>query len=392
MNSTRQFLLGAFFVVVFALLGVYTLFLTDFSLFREQHTLVVHFSDAYGLRQGDSVLVTGIREGRVKNLVRDSAAPKERRVTATLLMDSAVGLREGFDIAIEDATVLGGKQISIDPGPFEGAPVTTAGPLPGRVKGGALDGLGRLIDSNSSSVAGFIEDLRQIVADAKAGKGTIGRLLRDDELSNEISAGVKSIRTSFDNIETVTNDIKAGKGVLGRLATDDDLARKFEEVVTNLQTVSADLKTISGDVSAGRGTIGRLVKDEKLSEDVASAVATIKDIANRVNTGNGTLWKLFEDDKLAGQIAAFGDKLESGTLGKLFTNDEIYGKLSKVADDLAAATTALREAKGTLGKLVMDADLYQEVQKALQILTRTLQEYREAAPITAFTSFLFSGW
>lgn len=181
---------------MFALLGVYTLFLTDFSLFREQHTLVVHFSDAYGLRQGDSVLVTGIREGRVKNLVRDSAAPKERRVTATLLMDSAVGLREGFDIAIEDATVLGGKQISIDPA-LSKARRSTAGPLPGRVKGGALDGLGRLIDSNSSSVAGFIEDLRQIVADAKAGKGTIGRLLHDDELSNEISAGVsRSARAS----------------------------------------------------------------------------------------------------------------------------------------------------------------------------------------------------
>ena len=43
-------------------------------------------------------------------------------------------------------------------------------------------------------------------------------------------------------------------------------------------------------------------------------------------------------------------------------------------------------------KLVMDADLYEEVRKALQILTRTLQEYREAAPITTFTSILFSGW
>lgn len=392
MSSTRQLLLGAFFVLVFTLLGVYTLFLTDFSLFREQHQLVVHVSEAHGLREGDSVLVAGIREGRVQLLAYDPAAPNERRVTITLLMDTDVKLRVGFDIAIEDATVLGGKQITIDPGPFDGASVATDKPLPGRVKGGALDGLGKLIDSNSASVAEIIEDVRLLVADTKAGKGTVGRLLRDEELSNELSAGVKSIRTSFDNIELVTNDIRAGKGVLGRLANDEDLAVKFEEVVTNLQAVSSDLKLVTADITAGKGTIGRLVKDDQLGEDVASAVATIKDIVARVNTGEGALWLLLEDQEVRAQVQQFIDSIDQGTLGKLFTTDEIYTKLSKVADDLSAATGALRNAEGTLGKLVMDADLYQEVQKALQILTRTLQEYREAAPITTFTSILFSGF
>ena len=60
MVNQRQLLLGAFFVIVLSLLGVYTLFLTDFSLFKERHTLVVHFPQASGLRQGDSVLVAGI--------------------------------------------------------------------------------------------------------------------------------------------------------------------------------------------------------------------------------------------------------------------------------------------------------------------------------------------
>ena len=40
----------------------------------------------------------------------------------------------------------------------------------------------------------------------------------------------------------------------------------------------------------------------------------------------------------------------------------------------------------------MDKGLYEEVQRALAILTRTLEEYREAAPITTFTSVLFSGF
>ena len=390
MANQRQLLLGAFFVIVLSLLGVYTLFLTDFSLFKERHTLVVHFPQASGLRQGDSVLVAGIREGRVSTLTYDPKAPLERRVTVTLSMDQKIALREGFEIAISDATVLGGKHLLVDPGPPEGAPVATDVPLPGSVRGSALDGLGKLVDENGAKLSEIVTDLQVLVADAKAGKGTVGRLMRDDELANELSSGVASARKSFDNIQAFTDDVRAGKGILGRLATDEDLANRFGEVITNLEQISKDFEVVSADVAAGKGVIGRLVKDEQLGADVAEAVATIKDITSRVNNAEGSLWKLIEDDEIAERLKDFAGKLDEGTLGKLFTNDELYTKISKVADDISAASGALRNAEGTLGKLVMDRELYAEIQRALAILSRTLQEFREAAPLTAFSSVFFA--
>jgi phospholipid/cholesterol/gamma-HCH transport system substrate-binding protein len=392
MANQRQLALGAFFVVVLTLLGVYTLFLTDFSLFRERHQIVVHFPQANGLRQGDTVLVAGIRAGRVQSLTYDPAAPLERRVTVTLSMDTQVLLRTGYDISIADATVLGGKQLVIDPGPFDGASVATNVPLPGRVRGSALDGLGKLVDENGSKLSTLVDDLQVMVADARAGKGTVGRLMRDDALADELSAGVSSARKSFDNIQAFTDDVRAGKGLLGRLATDEDLASRFSEVMSNLEQISKEFEVVSGDVAAGKGVIGRLVKDEKLGEDVSAAVATIKDITSRINNADGSLWKLIEDGEIADRLKEFAGKLDEGTLGKLFTNDELYTKISKVADDLSAASGALKNAEGTLGKLLMDKELYAEVQKALSILTRTLQEYREAAPVTAFSTILFQSF
>ncbi len=391
MNTQRQVLLGAFFLIVLLVLGVYTLFLTDFSLFKERHFLVAHFPEAYGLRKGDSVLVAGIREGRVQTLSYDPAAPLERRITVTLALDHAVQLREGYDIYIGDATVLGGKQVCIDPGPASGAAVSTASALPGRVKGGALDGLGKLVDENSAKLSATLDDLQTIVADARAGVGTVGKLLRDEEMANELRDGVAAAKSSFANIEALTGDIRAGKGVLGRLATDEDLAGKFTEIASNLEAITVDFKGFTSDVQAGKGVIGRLAKDDVLSQDVADAVARIKEIAERIKNADGSLWKLIEDDELHERIKTFAGQLDQGTLGKLFTNDELYVKLTKVADDISAATGALRNAEGTLGKLVMDRALYDEVQRALSILTRTLEEYREAAPLTTFSSILFNG-
>ena len=65
MSNRRQLALGAFFVVVLAVLSYYTLFLTDVPWFKDRHELLVHFEQAGGLRQGDIVLVAGIRKGRV---------------------------------------------------------------------------------------------------------------------------------------------------------------------------------------------------------------------------------------------------------------------------------------------------------------------------------------
>jgi len=391
MNTQRQVLLGAFFLIVLLVLGVYTLFLTDFSLFKERHTIVAHFNEANGLRKGDSVLVAGIRDGRVHALAYDPAAPIERRITVTLTLDHAVQLRDGYDIYISDATVLGGKQVCIDPGPASGANVATDRALPGRVKGGALDGLGKLVDDNSAKLTQTIEDLQTIVADARAGLGTVGKLLRDDGMANELRDGVAAAKASFANLEALTGDIRAGKGVIGRLATDEDLAGKFSEIAANLEQITVDFKGLTSDVQAGKGVLGRLAKDDVLAQDVADAVARIKEIAERIKNADGSLWKLIEDDELHERIKSFAGQLDQGTLGKLFTNDELYVKLSKVADDIAAATGALRNADGTLGKLVMDRALYDEVQRALSILTRTLEEYREAAPLTTFSSILFNG-
>jgi phospholipid/cholesterol/gamma-HCH transport system substrate-binding protein len=176
------------------------------------------------------------------------------------------------------------------------------------------------------------------------------------------------------------------------LVKDEDLANKVQEIGDNLSKITNDFTSVSADMKEGKGTIGRLMKDEKLADDVAKAVETIRTISERINSGNGTLWRLIEDDTLAKNLETFSANLESGTLGKLFNNDEIYVKLSKIADDIAAATESIRTAQGTLGKLVMDKDLYEQISRALGVLTRTLEEYREAAPVTTFTSVLFGAF
>jgi phospholipid/cholesterol/gamma-HCH transport system substrate-binding protein len=392
MSRDRQLLLGVFFLVVFLILAGYTLMFSDFSLFREQHYMTVFFPDANGLRRGDTVLVAGIREGKVRELTYDPGAEITKRITVKLVLDHAVELREGKDIYIEESTVLGGKDVYINPGPANGAVLSSDAVLFGRVKGGALDGLGRLVDANGDRVAKILDDLGGFASDLKQGKGVIGRLASDEKLADDFTETLASAKASAANIESISNDIKAGKGVIGRLVTDEDFAKKLQQIGDDLAAITSDFKGVTADMQAGKGVLGRLSKDEQLADDVQAAVTSLREITNRINAANGTFWRFMEDDTLAKKLETLLDNTENGTLGKLLNSPELYDKLSKIADDVSAATEAIRSQQGTLGKLVMDQSLYNEISKALAILTRTLEEYREAAPITTFTSVLFGAF
>ena len=394
MSSKSQFLLGAFFVAVLGILGYATLFLTEFSLFREAHQMTVFFPDADGLREGDTVLVAGMRRGRVSALTYDPTAALDRRITVALRMDEEVPLREGFTIHIEDATMLGGKLVVIDPGPADGGPVPGEAQLFGQVRASALAGLGDLIADSRGSINKILGDVEAVTGDMRAGDGLFSRLIHDEALAADVSSGLATISATFENLEDVSGRVRAGEGVLGRLVSDEELAVKLGEIADNLGGLTEDFRVTAANMKEGRGTIGRLMNDEALGEDVAQALARLEDIVTRINAGEGTLGRLVTDDAIADHVQSILAKADDGEglLGQLLSNEEVVSKLDQVASDLAAVSTSLRAGDGTLGKLVMNDDLYVQLQRALNVVTLSLEEYREAAPITTFTSVLFGAF
>ena len=394
MTSKTQLALGAFFIAVLGILGYFTLFMSDFSLFQEKHDMVVHFPDADGLREGDTVLVAGMRRGRVSTLTYDPSAALDRRITVALRMDEAVPLREGFTIHIEDATMLGGKLVVIDPGPAGGAGIATEAQLFGAVKPSALAGLGDLIAESRGSVNRILGDVETVVGDLRGGEGVLGRLIYDQALSTDVTAGLSSISATFTNLEDVTERIRGGEGVLGRLVTDDELAGKLGDIAGNLGTITDDFKATATNLKEGRGTLGRLMNDEAMAEDVSRAVARLEEIVTKINAGEGTLGRLVTDEAIARHIESILAKADSGEglLGQLLTNEEVFAKLDQVASDLATVSATLREGRGTMGRLLMDEALYDQLQQAVNVVTLSLEEYREAAPISTFTSVLFGAF
>ena len=79
MNARRHIALGLFFLGVVGVLGYYTLFKTDVSLFGEKPRMVAYAEDGGGLRKGAPVLYAGVRWGEVASVLPDIDRPREER-------------------------------------------------------------------------------------------------------------------------------------------------------------------------------------------------------------------------------------------------------------------------------------------------------------------------
>ncbi|MDZ4773086.1 MAG: MlaD family protein [Planctomycetota bacterium] len=394
MSGNRSVILGLFFLFTLGVLGYYTLFLTDFTLFKDRPEMTVHFSETNGLREGDGVLVAGMRWGRIKKLTFDPTAPIEKRVTVTASLDSKLPLRDGFKILIKDATLLGGRNLSIDPGPAEGVPVPDGQLLMGTVQSNPIEGLGRLVDASSAGVQETIENMRVFTRDLKDSKGLIGRLANDQGLADDLAMTVTSASRTMAAMEQIAQDLSAGKGTAGQLLANDALFQELITAAKKLTTVLDEAGGLAIDVRRGNGLVGQLVTNETLAKDVADALAAFRSVAQKIDAGQGTLGALVNDDSIARNVELITKNVAEGqgTIGALLTKSDVYDNLRQVTEDFAVVTSSIRSGQGTIGRFVMDDDLYQDLKTAVRIVQRALEEFREAAPITTFTSVFFGAF
>lgn len=394
MTTRRSILIGFFFLFTLCVLGYYTLFLTNFTLFTKQPELVIQFEEANALREGDPILVAGVRWGRVKSLTFDPRAPLDRRITVTAVLDNELILREGFAITIRDSTILGGKSLSIDPGPPEGVAVPPDRPLFGNVASNPLNALGDVVAENRALFSEIMENIAEATRALKSGDGTAGLLLTNKQVADNLAAAVDAASKMLVNVEKLSSDVVQGRGTAGKLFADQDLYDEWTAVARRANTLLEELNGLAGDARRGDGLVQRLMSDPKLASDVADSVASVRAIVTRVERGEGTLGQLLVNDAIAKSLENVMRRIENGegTIGALLTRDQLYDNLVQISEDFAAITTTMREGRGTIGQLVMNEDLYRQLETAMRIVQRSLEEFREAAPVTTFTSVFFGAF
>lgn len=137
-----------------------------------------------------------------------------------------------------------------------------------------------------------ISDLEIISRDLRSGRGTAGKFLTDDAVYNETRAAVQDVRDAVRDIKPalqsldrivsdvglITTDINEGRGSLGKLLRDEQLYEEARNTLARFNSTSQRLETLIANAQQGQGTVGKLLTDETLYNNLNQTSQNINQI------------------------------------------------------------------------------------------------------------------
>jgi len=257
-------------IVVFGILGaliMFTIVLSYDNMFTRNYGLLVDFENVTGLTRGDKVYVQGVDVGRVKELsITDDG------VMVELTMKYEVNLHEDYVIQVKPSTILGGKYIDIYEGSRDLPLINRSAPILGTSPVDFIAEASEVVKSIRASLEeggvlknfeATMENFKTITANIESGKGTIGMLINDDTVYNDL-------KEITDNLKLVSDRLEKGEGTLGKLLSSD------ETIYNDLKETLSSFNIAMVKVRDGQGTLGRLVHDETLYDELMKTLAEVR--------------------------------------------------------------------------------------------------------------------
>ena len=281
----------------------------------QRYTLKTRFANVAGLASGSPVRVAGVEVGTVTGV---EFAGEQVDVILEVRTTMRPRITDKSQASLGSVSLLGESAVDITAA-TSGTPIPDYGYVPsGRSKGS-------IADVSEQATAG-IEQITGLVKDVRQGKGTVGKLMTDDELYAELRQFSRSANA-------VTDAIKKGRGTLGKLVNDPATANALEASLKNLETMTHR-------INAGEGSLGKLLNDDAFAQSLTGATTNLRTLTDRLNRGDGTL-------------------------GKLVTDQALYNQLNDLSTRLNDVVTRLNAGEGTAGLLLKDKQLYENMNGAI---------------------------
>lgn len=301
-NNQRSVIVGIFILIGLAIFIVTILTLgSQKKTFDRSITVKSFFENVNGLQKGNNIWFSGVKVGTIKKVVLTTKGQVE--VDMNIDADSRQFIRKDAKAKIGTDGLIGNKIIEIYGGTLTAPPIEE-GDLLGNTELLSTDALMNTLSKNNDNLLAITTDFKEISNRLVQGKGSIGKLLSDETLANQINATTLSLKKTSMNLERLTADVSAytsklnDKGTLASdLVSDTVIFSRLRSAVSQLQQVASTSKEIVDSFKIAGSSLNN----------------SLSTINNGLNNGDAPLGMLLKDEKSAGNIKVILQNLESSS-------------------------------------------------------------------------------
>ena len=296
-TNSQKLRLGLFVITgtVLFIVGVYLIGQRQ-NMFKKTFTISAYFQNVNGLQNGNNVRYSGIDIGTVKDItmVNDSTIKVEMSIDEKIITH----IKKDAIATIGSDGLVGNMILNIVPGNGHAEIISNGDTIESYSKIGADDILSTLSVS-SENAAILTSDLLKITTAMIKGKGTVGLLLNDTIMAQDLKQSVTNLRVAsrsatntINELNTIISSLKTNdETVLGMLMNDTISGTKLKDIIGHLETSSMEIENVLSSIniavddfnSSDDGAYNYILKDTSLVNSLKSTLININEGTDKFN-------------------------------------------------------------------------------------------------------------
>jgi phospholipid/cholesterol/gamma-HCH transport system substrate-binding protein len=295
-TKSQKLRLGLFVIIGTALfiVGIY-LIGQRVNMFKKTFTISAFFQNVNGLQNGNNVRYSGIDIGTVKDIsmINDST------IKVDMIIDEKIitHIKKDAIATIGSDGLVGNMILNIVPGTGHEPIISNGDTIESYSKIGADDILSTLSVS-SENAAILTSDLLKITTAILEGKGTVGLLVNDTVMAQDLKQSVNNLKmatshatNTISELNTIISSVKTNnESVLGTLMNDTISGTKLKDIIAHLETSSIEIEQILTNVNgvvedfdSTDGAYNYILKDSSLVNSLKSSLKNIYEGTDKFN-------------------------------------------------------------------------------------------------------------
>ncbi|KAA3621046.1 MAG: MCE family protein [Flavobacterium sp.] len=264
------------------------------NLFGRDLELHAVFTNVNGLQLGNNVRYSGINVGTVKGIEMTG----QSRIVVSMLIEEKIASRVNTNAVatIGSDGLVGSMLINILPQEGTAVPIKSGDTIQTYTKIGANDILSTLSVTNENAAI-LTSDLLKITTKIIDGKGTVGMLINDTIMAQDLKQSINQLKRASTNanntisrLSEIIESMNFTESTAGVLLNDTVAGNKMKDIIENLDISSENIVQLSenleqymGEIQEGEGALNYLIKDEAFAQNMDSTLQNIKESSRRLN-------------------------------------------------------------------------------------------------------------
>ncbi len=297
----------AIIVGIFVFLGLAIFILTVLTLgsqknaFEKAITVKAFFGNVNGLQKGNNIWFSGVKVGTIKKvkLIADGKVEVDMNIEE----QSVQYIPKDSKAKLSTDGLIGNKIIEIYGGSLSNGKIEP-GDVLNNDKLLNTDEMMNTLSKNNDNLFAITNDFKVISGRLAEGKGSVGKLLTDETMYDQLNATTNILKRVSENLDKLSSHVSAytsklnDKGTLANdLVSDTVVFSKLRATVTQLQNVAASSDSVISNLKITSANLNKGVNN--LNEGL--------------NNNKAPLGMLLHDEQAAANIKTTLKNLQSGT-------------------------------------------------------------------------------